>query len=81
MTVVDRERDGLEVGWMGRLGNGVARAAYRDYDEVGMHGLPVGVQVVAGRLEEERCLWAMERVVECLDVVGEGWREGVIEAE
>lgn len=59
---------------MQKLDNAVAKGAYSDYDAVKMAGLPVGVQVVAGRLEEEKCLWGMEKVVECLEGAGEGWR-------
>ncbi|KAJ8073380.1 hypothetical protein PM082_011654 [Marasmius tenuissimus] len=45
--------------------------AFSTYDSVGMHGLPVGIQVVGKQLEEERVLGAM-KVVD--DVVRKaGW--------
>lgn len=46
--------------------NGVARGAYMHYDANAMHGLPVAVQVVGKRLEEEKVLAAMERVEDAL---------------
>ena len=51
--------------------NGVARGAYKHYDAIRMAGLPVGVQVVGRRLEEEKVLACMERVEEALDAKGE----------
>ena len=47
--------------------NGIAQGAYKHYDAVKMHGLPVGVQVVGQRLTEERVLAAMERVEAALE--------------
>ena len=47
--------------------NGVAQGAYKHYDAVKMHGLPVGVQVIGQRLTEERVLAAMERVEAALE--------------
>jgi Asp-tRNA(Asn)/Glu-tRNA(Gln) amidotransferase A subunit family amidase len=46
--------------------NGVARGAYKLYDADKMHGLPVGVQVVGRRLEEEKVLAVMKRVEDAL---------------
>jgi Asp-tRNA(Asn)/Glu-tRNA(Gln) amidotransferase A subunit family amidase len=43
--------------------NGVAAGVWRYYDAVRMAGLPVGVQVVGRRLEEEKVLGVMERLV------------------
>lgn len=42
--------------------NGIARGAYKHYDAEKMHGLPVGVQVVGRRLEEEKVLAVMKRL-------------------
>jgi Asp-tRNA(Asn)/Glu-tRNA(Gln) amidotransferase A subunit family amidase len=71
VTHVDRATDGLgrevEVSRM----NGVARGAYRHYDAHAMHGLPVGVQVVGRRLEEEKILACMRRVEDALEEHGE----------
>jgi hypothetical protein len=47
--------------------NGVARGAYKHYDAIKMAGLPIAVQVVGRRLEEEKVLACMERVEEALD--------------
>ncbi|KAK8103645.1 amidase [Apiospora kogelbergensis] len=47
--------------------NGVAQGAYKHYDGKVMHGLPVGVQVVGRRLDEETVLTAMERIEEALE--------------
>lgn len=46
--------------------NGVARGAYKHYDAERMHGLPVGVQVVGRRLEEEKVLAVMKRIEDAL---------------
>jgi len=46
--------------------NGVAYGAYRHYDAVAMHGLPVAVQVVGKRLEEEKVLAVMQRIEDAL---------------
>ena len=64
---LDRLGDEVNVPKM----NGVARGAYKYYDPVKMHGLPVGVQVVAKRLQEEKVLAFMLRCKEALE------REGV----
>ena len=79
---VDQELDGLtDREEQERMGlNGVARGAYMHYDAVAMHGLPVGVQVVGKRLEEERVLGFMGRVEEALDGV-EGGRYVGLEIE
>jgi Asp-tRNA(Asn)/Glu-tRNA(Gln) amidotransferase A subunit family amidase len=46
--------------------NGVAQGAYKLYDAKAMHGLPVGIQVVGRRLEEEKVLAIMKRVEDAL---------------
>lgn len=46
--------------------NGVAYGAYKHYDATAMHGLPVGVQVVGQRLEEEKVLAVMKRIEDAL---------------
>ncbi|KAI9891798.1 MAG: hypothetical protein M1814_002363 [Vezdaea aestivalis] len=63
--------DRVEEGWS--PGNGIEKGAYEGYDPVEMEGLPVGVQVVGGRLEEERILQAMRVVREALDESGCNW--------
>lgn len=56
--------------------NGVAKGAYKHYDANAMHGLPVGVQVVGQRLQEEKILTAMQRVEDALEKHG-GKYEGL----
>jgi Asp-tRNA(Asn)/Glu-tRNA(Gln) amidotransferase A subunit family amidase len=51
--------------------NGVAQGVYKHYDAVKMHGLPVGVQIVGRRLEEEKVLAIMKRVEDALEQSGE----------
>lgn len=50
--------------------NGAARGAYIHYDAEKMAGLPVAVQIVGRRLEEEKVLAIMERVEQALDQSG-----------
>jgi len=50
--------------------NGVAKGAYQHYDADRMHGLPVAVQVVGQRLQEEKVLAIMERVEKALEQTG-----------
>jgi hypothetical protein len=59
--------DQLPAGFNIKKLNGVARGAYKHYDAIKMAGLPVAVQVVGRRLEEEKVLACMERVEEALD--------------
>lgn len=66
VTHVDKALDGLPDGFSMKKLNGVARGAYKLYDAEAMHGLPVGVQVVGRRLEEEKVLAIMKRLEEAL---------------
>jgi hypothetical protein len=59
---VDKALDKLPASFNTRKLNGVARGAYKHYDAERMHGLPVGVQVVGRRLEEEKVLAIMKMV-------------------
>lgn len=54
--------------------NRVARGAYFNYNAAEMKGLPVGVQVVCGRLEEEKTLAAMAIVEDALHSEGVVYR-------
>lgn len=66
VTHVDKELDRLPSDFnIGKL-NGVAKGAYKLYDADKMHGLPVGVQVVGRRLEEEKVLAVMKRLEDAL---------------
>nr|ABU75302.1 amidase protein [Ustilaginoidea virens] len=66
VTHVDKSKDQLPAGFNFRKLNGAARGAYKLYDADEMHGLPVGVQVIGRRLEEEKVLTLMERVEDAL---------------
>ncbi|KAH9940704.1 amidase signature enzyme [Amylocystis lapponica] len=57
VTHVDRARDALAAF---KPRNAIEAGAYRMYDADQMHGLPVGVQVVGKRLEEEKVLEGMK---------------------
>ncbi|KAI0450539.1 amidase [Xylaria acuta] len=66
ITHVDKDLDKLPPGFDIRKLNGVAQGAYKLYDARDMHGLPVGIQVVGRRLEEEKVLAIMKRVEDAL---------------
>ncbi|CAM1504359.1 Fc.00g019500.m01.CDS01 [Cosmosporella sp. VM-42] len=66
VTHVDKVKDRLPGDFSLRKLNGVAQGAYKLYDAEAMHGLPVGVQVVGRRLEEEKVLAIMKRVEDAL---------------
>lgn len=70
MTRVDRNLDQLPPAFRFEQLNGVAKGAYKHYSADQMHGLPVGVQVVGQRLQEEKVLIAMKRLEEALDKNG-----------
>ncbi|KAF8628053.1 hypothetical protein AX17_006057 [Amanita inopinata Kibby_2008] len=64
VTFVDRASDALPMGFFTsdqyRRMNSVARSAYTAYDAEDMHGLPLGIQIVGKRLEEEKVLEGMK---------------------
>ncbi|KAG6855931.1 hypothetical protein H0H87_009307 [Tephrocybe sp. NHM501043] len=60
VTHVDSSQDELPAGFKAR--NALEMAVYKMYDAKAMHGLPIGVQVVGKRLEEEKVLWGMETI-------------------
>lgn len=66
VTQVDKDLDKLPAAFNIKKLNGVARGAYKHYDATAMHGLPVGVQIVGRRLEEEKVLEYMKKVEEAL---------------
>lgn len=79
VTHVDKALDQWPANFrIGHL-NGVARGAYKHYDADAMHGLPVAVQVVGQRLQEEKVLAIMERVEAALDEKGEKYQALEIE--
>ena len=70
MTKVDASLDQLPGNFNFSKLNGVARGAYKHYDASKMAGLPVGVQVVGRRLEEEKVLTIMSRIEAMLESEG-----------
>ncbi|EAQ93552.1 hypothetical protein CHGG_01787 [Chaetomium globosum CBS 148.51] len=62
ITHVHKGLDQLPTSFSTKNLNRVARGAYKHYDAERMHGLPVGVQVIGRRLEEEKVLAIMKRV-------------------
>jgi Asp-tRNA(Asn)/Glu-tRNA(Gln) amidotransferase A subunit family amidase len=66
ITHVDKALDQLPSNFSLKKLNGVAYGAYKHYDAAAMHGLPVGVQVVGQRLEEEKVLAVMKRIEDSL---------------
>lgn len=64
VTHVDRNLDQLPTDFASseyfQSLSSVGRAAYSVYDADNMHGLPLGVQVVGRRLEEEKVLEGMQ---------------------
>ena len=70
VTHVDPVLDKLPASFNIKKLNGVAQGAYKHYDAEKMAGLPVGVQIVGRRLEEEKVLAVMERVEDALDKHG-----------
>ncbi|VVT49276.1 uncharacterized protein SAPINGB_P002191 [Magnusiomyces paraingens] len=70
VTKVDKEKDALPKDFKINKLNRVARGAYVNYNAEKMHGLPVGIQVVAPRLREETCLAAMDLVSDALQANG-----------
>ena len=67
---VDRALDQLRRGADDKKLNGVAVGAFAKYDADQMHGLPVGVQVIGRRLEEEKILGFMGLLEDSLTKVG-----------
>ncbi|ORY68601.1 amidase [Pseudomassariella vexata] len=63
---VDKNLDKLPADFNIKKLNGVAQGAYKLYDAEAMHGLPVAVQIVGRRLEEEKVLAIMKRVEDAL---------------
>lgn len=66
ITHVDKSLDQLPAKFSLKKLNGVAYGAYKHYNATAMHGLPVGVQVVGQRLEEEKVLAVMQRIEDAL---------------
>ncbi|KAI9058070.1 amidase signature enzyme [Trametes sanguinea] len=72
VTHVDKELDAFDTkGFKPR--NAIERDMYKMYDAAKMHGLPVGVQVVGKRLEEEKVLEAMKVIEAALKQSGKAY--------
>jgi len=67
VTKVDAKQDALSDDFEVSKLNGIAKGIYKYYDAYDMHGLPIGVQVVGRRLEEEKVCAVMERVEAALE--------------
>lgn len=46
--------------------NAIAKGAYLEYNAEKMHGLPLGVQIVGRRMEEEKVLAGMKVIEQAL---------------
>lgn len=68
VTRVDREVDRLSTSF--RPSNTIEQGAYKGYDSEAMDGLPVGVQVVGQRLEEEKVMEGMKVIQKLMRVDG-----------
>ncbi|KAJ8519781.1 hypothetical protein ONZ45_g3294 [Pleurotus djamor] len=68
VTHVNGIQDRLAPGFRAR--NAVEKYAYRDYNPVAMSGLPVGVQLVGRRLEEEKVMEGMKIIEEAMNAEG-----------
>lgn len=79
VTKVDSSLDQLPSTFLFDMLNGVAKGAYSQYDADAMDGLPVAVQIVGRRLEEEKVLASMERVEDALEQTGGKYRPLEIE--
>ncbi|CBX91422.1 hypothetical protein IAQ61_010776 [Plenodomus lingam] len=72
ITHVDPVKDALPPSFSLSSLNSVARGAYKHYDAHAMAGLPVAVQIVGRRLEEEKVLAVTGRVEDALERFGGG---------
>lgn len=70
VTHVNRVQDSFPADFTSGPGyhglNNIAKAAYTVYDADTMHGLPLGVQVVTRRLEEEKAIEGMKIIKDAL---------------
>lgn len=71
ITRVDRSQDALSPFFKAR--NAIEAGMYKMYDAHSMHGLPIGVQVVGQRLEEEKVLEGMKIIESLLAVEGKAY--------
>lgn len=64
ITHVDATLDKLKPGFTPR--NAIEAGSYRMYDPLEMNGLPIGVQVIGRRLEEEKVMEGMRLIAALL---------------
>ena len=72
VTHVDRTRD--ELGSF-HPRNAIEKGQYKMYDADKMHGLPVGVQIVGRRLQEEKVLEGLKLVEKLLQEDGKKYTQ------
>lgn len=72
VTHVDRHHDAQPNGFNAL--NSIERSVYRMYNAEIMHGLPIGVQVVGKRLEEEKVLAGMKLIEGLLKANGQEYQ-------
>ncbi|KAI0367168.1 amidase signature enzyme [Pilatotrama ljubarskyi] len=72
VTHVDKELDALDIKAF-KPRNAIESEMYKMYDAKKMHGLPVGVQVIGKRLEEEKVLEGMKIVEGVLKESGKAY--------
>ena len=74
VTFVDKSVDSLPRDFTSSLDyarmNDISRALHELYDADAMNGLPIGIQVIGRRLEEEKVLAGMSVVKEALAAAG-----------
>ncbi|PPJ54406.1 hypothetical protein CBER1_07365 [Cercospora berteroae] len=71
VTHVDPSKDILPPSVNVSKMNGVARGAYKHYDAAKMAGLPVAIQLVGRRLEEEKVIAGMKVLEDALEAQGQ----------
>jgi len=74
VTHVDKVVDTLGLSTRFKPRNAIEKGSYKMYDSAAMHGLPVGVQVVGRRLEEEKVMEGMKIVQHLLKKDGFGYQ-------
>ena len=73
ITHVEKVLDKLDLGRF-KPRNAIEKGSYKMYDSVAMHGLPIGVQVVGRRLEEEKVMEGMKIIEHLLKQDGIGYQ-------
>ncbi|KAF8226391.1 amidase signature enzyme [Tricholoma matsutake] len=76
ITHVDKVLDKLGLGHSQKFTprNAIEKGSYKMYDPVAMHSLPVGVQVVGRRLEEEKVMEGMKIIESLLKKDGKAYQ-------